>query len=101
MIGKDKSIFHDSHNVTAKTFLFISIIITTATLFAFPLLLNQSHTAMAQQQQGQLQPNGNSFQLDNMTFSHHTTSVNGIQLHYVVGGHGDPVVLLQIPSSIK
>jgi hypothetical protein len=29
-----------------------------------------------------------------MTFSHHTASVNGIQLHYVIGGHGDPVVLL-------
>ena len=32
--------------------------------------------------------------LDNMTFSHHTTSVNGIQMHYVIGGQGDPVVLL-------
>ncbi len=32
--------------------------------------------------------------MDNMTFSHHTASVNGIQLHYVIGGHGDPVVLL-------
>ena len=29
-----------------------------------------------------------------MTFSHHTASVNGIQLHYVMGGKGDPVVLL-------
>src|ERR671925_301104 len=29
-----------------------------------------------------------------MTFSHHTASVNGIQMHYVIGGHGDPVVLL-------
>jgi pimeloyl-ACP methyl ester carboxylesterase len=29
-----------------------------------------------------------------MTFSHHTASVNGIQLHYIIGGHGDPVVLL-------
>jgi pimeloyl-ACP methyl ester carboxylesterase len=71
------------------------MIITTGTLFAFPLLLNQSHTAMGQQgQQQQPQPNGNSFQIDNMTFSHHTVSVNGIQLHYVIGGHGDPVVLL-------
>jgi len=38
--------------------------------------------------------NGNSFQIDNMTFSHRTASVNGIQLHYVIGGHGNPVVLL-------
>ncbi len=29
-----------------------------------------------------------------MTFSDHTASVNGIQLHYVIGGQGDPVVLL-------
>ena len=29
-----------------------------------------------------------------MTFSHHTASVNGIKYHYVIGGHGDPVVLL-------
>ena len=29
-----------------------------------------------------------------MTFSHRTASVNGIQLHYVIGGHGNPVVLL-------
>ena len=37
---------------------------------------------------------GISFQLGNVTFSHHTASVNGIILHYVIGGHGDPVVLL-------
>ena len=37
---------------------------------------------------------GISFQIDNVTFSHHTATVNGIQLHYVTGGHGDPVVLL-------
>src|SRR5215208_4137166 len=34
------------------------------------------------------------FTIDNMTFSHRTASVNGIQLHYVIGGHGDPLVLL-------
>ena len=37
---------------------------------------------------------GNSFRIDNVTFSHHTATVNGIQLHYVIGGKGDPVVLL-------
>jgi pimeloyl-ACP methyl ester carboxylesterase len=37
---------------------------------------------------------GVSFDIDNVTFSHHTASVNGIQMHYVIGGHGDPVVLL-------
>jgi pimeloyl-ACP methyl ester carboxylesterase len=35
-----------------------------------------------------------SFKIDNVTFSHHTASVNGIQMHYVIGGQGDPVVLL-------
>jgi pimeloyl-ACP methyl ester carboxylesterase len=47
---------------------------------------------MAQGQRQQL--SGNSFQMNNMTFSHNTASVNGIQMHYVIGGHGDPVVLL-------
>ena len=37
---------------------------------------------------------GISFQIGNVTFSHHTATVNGIQLHYVIGGKGDPVVLL-------
>ena len=90
MVGKDKPTLHASHHVTAITFLLIGIIITTSILFVSTLVLNQSHTAMAQQQQ----PTGTSFQIDNITFSHYTTSVNGIKLHYVIGGHGDPVVLL-------
>jgi pimeloyl-ACP methyl ester carboxylesterase len=89
MVEKDKLSFHASHYVTAITFLIIGII-TTSILSVFTLVLNQNQTAMAQQQQ----PNGNSFQIDNMTFSHRTASVNGIQLHYVIGGQGDPVVLL-------
>src|SRR6478735_2955353 len=87
MVRKDKSTFLTSSHITA-TFL-LMVIITTGTLFAFPLVLNQSHTAMAQQQL-----TGTSFQIDNMTFTHNTVSVNGIKLHYVIGGHGDPVVLL-------
>ena len=72
----------------------MSGIITIGTLYVLrPVSLNQNHTAMAQQEQ-QPQINGNSFQIDNMTFSHNTVSVNGIQMHYVIGGHGDPVVLL-------
>jgi hypothetical protein len=35
-----------------------------------------------------------SFEMDNVTCSHHTAPVNGIQMHYVIGGQGDPVVLL-------
>jgi pimeloyl-ACP methyl ester carboxylesterase len=37
---------------------------------------------------------GISFQIGNVTFTHHTATVNGIQLHYVIGGEGEPVVLL-------
>ena len=75
---------------------------------------NQSQVTIAQlqQQQPQQQPQANqtlfspsveeqqqllegiSFQIDNVTFSHHMASVNGIQMHYVIGGQGDPVVLL-------
>ena len=64
--------------------------------------LNLSGTAFAQRQpqanftsveQQQLM-DGISFKIDNVTFSHHMASVNGIQLHYVMGGQGDPVVLL-------
>jgi len=65
--------------------------------------LNQLQIGNAQQQQPQVNVtsteqqhllDGISFQIDNVTFSHHMASVNGIQLHYVVGGKGDPVVLL-------
>lgn len=35
-----------------------------------------------------------SFDINNVTFSHHMASVNGIQLHYVIGGQGEPIVLL-------
>jgi pimeloyl-ACP methyl ester carboxylesterase len=88
MVGKDKPEFYASHHGNAITFLLIGII-STGVLSAFTLVLNQDHTAMAQQP-----PNGTYFQIDNMTFSHNTASVNGIQLHYVMGGQGDPVVLL-------
>ena len=63
---------------------------------------NLSRTAFAQSQpqanftstELQLPIKGNSFKIDNMTFSHRTALVNGIQLHYVIGGQGDPIVLL-------
>ena len=35
-----------------------------------------------------------SFEVDNTTFTHQRAPVNGIQLHYVIGGQGDPIVLL-------
>jgi pimeloyl-ACP methyl ester carboxylesterase len=89
MNEKDNFPFHLPFHVKATKFLMIAII-TTSTLSVFTPVLNQNHTVMAQQPH----LNGNSFQIDNMTFSHHTTSVNDIQMHYVIGGHGDPVVLL-------
>ena len=64
---------------------------------------NQSQITNAQQQQPQVNLSsieqqrlldGISFQMDNVTFSHHMASINGIQMHYVIGGHGDPLVLL-------
>src|SRR6476619_3130806 len=53
------------------------------------IVLSQNYSALGQQQ-----PAGNVFQIDNVTFSHHMATVNGIQIHYVIGGRGDPVVLL-------
>ena len=106
MVGKDKPAIHASHHGTAITFLLIGIITTTSILSVFTLVLNQDLTAMAQQQlqanqtfspsveEQQQLTEGKSFQIDNMTFSHNTASVNGIQLHYVIGGHRDPVVLI-------
>ena len=65
--------------------------------------LSQVQIVIAQQQQAQVNLtsteqqhllDGISFQIDNMTFSHHMATVNGTQIHYVIGGHGDPIVLL-------
>src|SRR6476620_1018526 len=84
---KDRSLYHVPYHSRTK-FLLIGII-TTGILFVFTLVLNQNHAVMAQQGL-----NGTSFQMGNMTFSHRLASVNGIQLHYVIGGHGKPLVLL-------
>ena len=89
------SIFHLS-----GTPMFLIILLATSTVL-IPFL-NQNQIGLAQQQNNQTsssltnqqQPNGISFQIDNTTFSHHMAVVNGVQIHYVIGGHGDPVVLL-------
>jgi pimeloyl-ACP methyl ester carboxylesterase len=90
-------------HTTPIYFVSVLIVVTTSIcLFGIGLTKSQITTA---QQQPQSQANltsteqqhlldGISFQIDNVTFSHHTTTVNGIQIHYVIGGHGDPVVLL-------
>ena len=51
MSSKDNRKFHTSPHVTAITLLLIGIIITSGTLFAFPVVFNQNHSAMAQVQQ--------------------------------------------------
>jgi pimeloyl-ACP methyl ester carboxylesterase len=56
------------------------------------LQANQTSSFLNQQQQLLLE--GISFQIDNVTFTHHMASVNSIQIHYVMGGQGDAIVLL-------
>ena len=77
------------------------IVTLTISLIGIGLTKVQIGTAQQQQQQVNLTStekqhlqDGISFQIDNVTFSHHMASVNGTQIHYVVGGHGDPIVLL-------
>jgi pimeloyl-ACP methyl ester carboxylesterase len=87
IVGEDRRIpaLHNS----ILTFL-ITGIISTSILFVFAVVLNQNQIAMGQQPTLE----GTSSQIDNVTFSHHIALVNGIQIHYVIGGKGDPVVLL-------
>jgi pimeloyl-ACP methyl ester carboxylesterase len=83
---------------------FFTVVATSISLAVVIGSNHQSPTAIAQQQQSQTNQTssvleqelleGTTFQIENSTFSHHTASVNGIQMHYVIGGQGDPVVLL-------
>ena len=83
------SSFHLSFCVTA---MFLTILIVATGIFVVSfLILNQNQVAIAQQP---FVSKGISFDIDNVTFSHHMASVNGVQIHYVIGGHGDPLVLL-------
>ena len=87
MAEKSNPSFRFSFNVVA---IFLTILVLTIIIFSL-LTLNMNHTTIAQQQPFN---EDLSFDIDNVTFSHHMTSVNGIQLHYVTGGQGDPIVLL-------
>ena len=100
MRGKVNSILHTSLCVILAILLAIS---TSISIFGSgsispPTLLAQQQTQLPKSNftsaEQQLLTEGNSFEIDNVTFSHHTATVNGIQLHYVMGGKGDPVVLL-------
>jgi pimeloyl-ACP methyl ester carboxylesterase len=100
-MGSEKnSIVHLSLSI-----IFAVFIVTTSSIIVIQIGLDPTQIAMAQQQK-QPQVNltssvekqqlleGISFEIENVTFSHHTVSVNGIQMHYVIGGQGDPLVLL-------
>src|SRR5919106_4184199 len=100
MSSEKNTIVHSSHSIIIAVFIVIA-----SSIFVIEIGSNHSQITMAQQQR-QSQSNetysvlkqqsnlsGTSFDIDNMTFSHHTASVNGIQMHYVIGGQ-DPVVLL-------
>lgn len=100
MTGENKSMVCPS----APMIIAISIFIAS-TISVIGFGLSEIQITIAQQQQSETnqtssssrqQPylSGTSFDIDNVTFSHHTATVNGIQMHYVVGGQGDPVVLL-------
>ena len=91
MNEKDNFSFHFSFSMTL---IFFMIIFTTLVVGS-SLSLNINHAAIAEQQQQSLSfIKDISFDIDGVTFSHHMASVNGIQMHYVMGGKGDPVVLL-------
>jgi pimeloyl-ACP methyl ester carboxylesterase len=102
MSSEKHSIVHLSVSI-----IFAVFIVTTLSIIVIQIGLNPSQITMAQQQQQpqvvnqtssvlKQQPNllGVSFEIDNVTFSHQMATVNGIQMHYVIGGQGDPLVLL-------
>ena len=97
MNGEKVSFIHSSLSLTV---LVVLAVVTSTIIMEFSL--NDHQITMAQQEshvnltsdEKEKALEGISFQLGNVTFSHHTAAVNGIQMHYVIGGHGDPVVLL-------
>src|SRR5919107_3021152 len=106
MSNKRNSLVNSSHFIIIIIIAVFLVIATSIPVIG--IVSNQPQITMAQQQQQpqvanqtssvlkQQQPNltGVSFDIDNVTFSHRMASVNGIQLHYVIGGQGDPIVLL-------
>lgn len=52
------------------------------------ILITLSSATQAQQTEA------TTFELEGQSFSHHTVEVNGIRLHYVMGGQGTPVFLV-------
>jgi len=96
--------FDMDYEMQSSLLTMFTILLATLSIFMI-LQMNsiQTQTALAQQQRPQTNNTSTeqqelradaSFEIDNVTFSHRTATVNGIQLHYVIGGQGDPVVLL-------
>jgi YVTN family beta-propeller protein len=83
----------------SRTIFLLILIVNSIILISF---LCKNQFGLAQQQNNpmsssltkQQHPIDIFFQIDNSTFSHHMAVVNGVQIHYVIGGHGKPVVLL-------
>ncbi|MGA8405442.1 MAG: hypothetical protein WB664_11550, partial [Nitrososphaeraceae archaeon] len=88
-----------SYNLIYYVSVFI-VVATSVCLFGIGSIQSQIANAQLQPQvnltstERQHLLDGISFQIDNVTFTHHMATVNGIQLHYVMGGKGDPIVLL-------
>jgi len=97
MNGERVSFIHSSLSLIV---LIVVAVVTSIIIMEFSL--NDHQITRAQQQsvtnltsaEKQQVLHGISFEIDNVTFSHHTATVNGIQMHYVMGGRGDPVVLV-------
>ena len=90
MAEKSNASFHFSFYLVT---IFLTILVVVTVIIFSSLTLNINHTIIAQQQ---LLPFNEdiSFDIDNVTFSHHMASVNGIQMHYVIGGKGESIILL-------
>jgi pimeloyl-ACP methyl ester carboxylesterase len=97
MTNKKNSVVHSSSSIVIPLFIVIatsiSIIEIGSNQFQITAAQQQSQVNLTSVEKQQLLE-GISFEIDNVTFSHHTASVNGIQMHYEIGGQGDPVVLL-------
>lgn len=98
-----KKEFPSFFSIYAKTLFVVTI--TLICLGLSSITPNDHQTVSAQQQLSEVnqsysnlkhQPNfqGLVFDIDGIPFSHHMTTVNGIQMHYVIGGQGEPIVLL-------
>src|SRR5215510_844687 len=98
----NKIVSNEEWVVKEKLYVNVAVVAALAVMIlaAAPSILNLQQRSIAQEQQQQAAYDAEkpiedlSFEIDNATFSHHTASVNGIQMHYVIGGQGDPVVLL-------